>query len=151
MCRHRPALVAELVCDERTDAVSGEALADARRLGLVRTNAAADVELPTVRRGDLRAWDGDQIGRFLRHVEHDRLGPLWRFLIATGVRRGEALGLRWSDVDLEGRSVTIRRSRVVASGRVVEGPTEDEGRETVDRDRLRHRWRTPVVEVDAVG
>lgn len=71
-----------------------KALADARRLGLVRTNAAADVELPQVRRGELRAWDADQIGRFLRHVESDRLGPLWRFLIATGTRRGEALGLR---------------------------------------------------------
>jgi integrase len=98
-----------------------KALADARRLGLVRTNAAADVELPQVRRGDLRAWDADQIGRFLRHVEGDRLGPLWRFLIATGTRRGEALGLRWSDVDLDAGAVTIRRSRIVASGRVVEG------------------------------
>jgi hypothetical protein len=37
------------------------------------------------------------------------------------VRRGEALGLRWSDVDLDGRTVTIRRSSVVAGGRVVEG------------------------------
>jgi integrase len=101
-----------------------KALADARRLGLVRTNAAADVELPTVRCGELRAWDADQLGRFLCHVAGDRLGPLWRFLVATGVRRGEALGLRWSDVDLDGRSVTIQRSRVVASGRVVEGEPE---------------------------
>ena len=69
-----------------------KALADARRLGLVRTNAAADVELPSVRRGEMRAWDGEQLGRFLRRVESDRLGPLWRFVIATGVRRGEALG-----------------------------------------------------------
>jgi integrase len=40
-----------------------KALADARRLGLVRTNAAADVEFPQVCRGDLRAWGADQIGR----------------------------------------------------------------------------------------
>jgi integrase len=101
-----------------------KALADARRLGLVRTNAAADVELPTVRRGEMRAWDGEQLGRFLRHVESDRLGPLWRFLIATGVRRGEALGVRWSDIDLDAAMVSLRRSRVVAGGRVVEGPTK---------------------------
>lgn len=101
-----------------------KALADARRLGLVRTNAAADVELPTVRRGEMRAWDGEQLGRFLRRVESDRLGPLWRFVIATGVRRGEALGVRWSDVDLDAGTVSLRRSRVVAGGRVVEGPTK---------------------------
>lgn len=101
-----------------------KALADARRLGLVRTNAAADVELPKVRRGEMRAWDGEQLGRFLRRVESDRLGPLWRFVIATGVRRGEALGVRWSDIDLEAATVSLRRSRVVAGGRVVEGPTK---------------------------
>jgi integrase len=101
-----------------------KALADARRLGLVRTNAAADVELPTVRRGEMRAWDGEQLGRFLRRVESDRLGPLWRFIIATGVRRGEALGVRWTDIDLDGGTVSLRRSRVVAGGRVVEGPTK---------------------------
>jgi integrase len=101
-----------------------KALADARRLGLVRTNAAADVELPTVRRGEMRAWDGEQLGRFLRRVESDRLGPLWRFVIATGVRRGEALGVRWSDIDLDAATVSLRRSRVVAGGRVVEGPTK---------------------------
>lgn len=127
-----PAMVAQFVASILADGrspkyarnihgVLRKALADARRLGLVRSNAAADVELPQVRRGDLRAWDADQIGRFLHHVEGDRLGPLWRFLIATGTRRGEALGLRWSDVDLNAGSVTIRRSRVVASGRVVEG------------------------------
>ena len=101
-----------------------KALADARRLGLVRTNAAADVELPTVRRGEMRAWDDQQLGRFLRRVESDRLGPLWRFVVATGVRRGEALGVRWSDLDLDGATVSLRRSRVVAGGRVVEGPTK---------------------------
>jgi integrase len=127
-----PAMVAQFVASILADGrspkyvrnihgVLRKALADARRLGLVRANAAADVELPQVRRGDLRAWDGEQLARFLHSVAGDRLGPLWRFLVATGVRRGEALGLRWSDVDLDAGSVQIRRSRVVAGGRVVEG------------------------------
>ena len=112
-----------------------KALADARRLGLIRSNPAADVELPQVRRGELRAWDSDQIGRFLGHVESDRLGPLWRFLIATGVRRGEALGLRWSDVDLDTATVMIRRQRVVVGGHVVEGaPKTKAGLRTIAID-----------------
>ena len=35
---------------------------------------------------------------------------MWSFLLATGVRPGEALALRWADVDLKGGVVTIRRS-----------------------------------------
>jgi integrase len=112
-----------------------KALVDARRLGLVRTNAADDMELPQVHRGDLRAWDSQQIDGFLRHVERDRLRPLWRFLIATGVRSGEALGLRWSDVDLDAGSATIRRQRVVAGGRVVDGPPKTKaGQRTIALD-----------------
>ena len=38
------------------------------------------------------------------------LHPLFSLLVYTGVRRGEALGLRWSDVDLERRMITVRRS-----------------------------------------
>jgi integrase len=72
---------------------------------------------------------------FLRHIESDRLGPLWRFLIATGTRRGEALGLRWCDVDLDAGAVTIRWSRVVASDRVVEGaPKTKAGQRTIAID-----------------
>jgi integrase len=36
--------------------------------------------------------------------------PLWRLLFATGLRRGEALGLRWGDIDTEQRLITVRRS-----------------------------------------
>jgi integrase len=43
--------------------------------------------------------------------EHEpRLAPLLVFLLSTGCRRGEALGLQWGDVDLERRRITIRRS-----------------------------------------
>jgi integrase len=49
-------------------------------------------------------------------VENDRLYALWVVLVATGMRRGEALGLRWSDVDLRAATIAIRRARVVVDG-----------------------------------
>ena len=69
-----------------------------------------------------RAWTIVQAQRFIAHVRDDRWYPLWRFYAVTGVRRGEALGLRWDDVDLEAATVTIRHQRTIAGGSVVEGP-----------------------------
>jgi integrase len=44
-------------------------------------------------------------------AEHEpRFEPLLRFLLSTGARRGEALGLRWENVDFERRRITIRRA-----------------------------------------
>lgn len=50
----------------------------------------------------------------LAGVDTRRLAPFWSFLLGTGARRGEALALRWSDVDLEAGAVTLRRSMAMA-------------------------------------
>ncbi|HEY4188334.1 MAG TPA: site-specific integrase [Polyangia bacterium] len=59
----------------------------------------------------------EDVGRLLAAIadigsETNRAGlyPLFASLVYTGVRRGEALGLRWSDVDLDRRIVTVRRN-----------------------------------------
>lgn len=99
-------------------------------------------------------WQPAELRRFLAFV-HDAEGErsayysLWHFVAHTGVRRGEALGLKWSDVDLTPRSVrlpdgttetipgvfTVRRNRVPLKGGVVEETTTKTGKErTVDLD-----------------
>ena len=63
-------------------------------------------------------WTPAQAHRFLESVANDPDAALWRFYLATGCRRGEALGLRWSDVDLDPGSVdALRRHRVVHAER----------------------------------
>lgn len=99
-------------------AVLGKAMADAVDLGSVRVNPAVKAKLPRLERVKPRAWSTAQLGQFLRHVDGDRLAPLWRFLVATGCRRGEALGVRWSDVDLDAKLVRIAQQRVVVGGTV---------------------------------
>jgi integrase len=47
-------------------------------------------------------WDPAELGAFLDHVIGSELEIAWHLLAMTGMRRGEVLGLRWRDVDLEG-------------------------------------------------
>jgi integrase len=60
------------------------------------------------------AWTREEVGVLLSVArEHDpRFAPLLHFLLATGARRGEALGLKWEDVDFARGRITIRRAVV---------------------------------------
>ena len=61
-------------------------------------------------REPFHTWTADELGCFLRTWETHRFGTLWHLLAATGLRRGEALGLRWRDVDLTVGTVSIRQT-----------------------------------------
>ncbi len=104
--------------------VLSAALVDALRWKLVNRNAATGAMLPALERRPPRAWSPDQTARFLAHADGDRLAPLWRFLVATGARRGEALGLRWRSVDFAASTVTITETRVIVVGGIAEGSTK---------------------------
>ena len=77
------------------------ALADAVRLRLLPHNVATDARLPRRQRPEMTAWSEEQAAAFLDSVSGERLFPLWRLALATGMRRGELCGLRWRDVDLD--------------------------------------------------
>lgn len=59
---------------------------------------------------ELQVWTAAQVVRFLELVDEHPLRALWHLAIGTGARRGELLGLRWDDVDLEAQTITIRRA-----------------------------------------
>jgi integrase len=117
-------------------AILSKSLADAVRSTLVMTNVASDVDLPRLVRQPPRAWTAADLSRFLAHVEADRLAPLWRFLAITGCRRGEALGLRWFDTDLDAGRGHHHASACGGRRQDRERCAEDLGRQPDGRARL---------------
>jgi integrase len=65
----------------------------------VDRNYAALVSAPRDERPEMVVWTEDELYAFLEYVAGDRLHALWLLLGTTGLRRGEALGLRWSDIE----------------------------------------------------
>jgi integrase len=60
----------------------------------------------------MATWTAVELRAFLASVAEDRLRAAWVLIIATGMRRGELLGLRWSDLDLDDARAAVRRSLV---------------------------------------
>jgi integrase len=81
-------------------------------------------------------WGDRETAAFLRAAASDRLYAMWRLAVVTGMRRGELLGLRWSDVDLEAGFLTVeqQRSRQGAAGVTVGAPKTTAGRRRIPID-----------------
>lgn len=111
------------------------ALGDAVKWGKVPRNVASLVAPPKVPKPALTVWDREDLRAFLEHVADDRLHAMWLLFATTGMRRGEVLGLRWVDVDLEASEVRIRQQRTEIQGRVHIGePKSAAGRRTIALD-----------------
>ncbi len=109
-----------------------QALRQAVRWQIVPANVCDNVDPPTVRYKRGGTWDADQLGQFQDAARTDGLAPLWELLAMTGMRRGEALGLRWRDVDLERASVTVAQSIVASNGApITQEPKTAAGRRTI--------------------
>ncbi len=99
----------------RVHATLRSALATAKRKRLIIYNPAVDVDLPKARRPKVRPWEAEELGAFLDSLGGHRLAPVFETIAATGLRRGEALGLRWDDVGLE-RGVIVVRQQLLQVG-----------------------------------
>lgn len=84
-------------------------------------------------REKIRAMTEEEAGRFLEAARGRRLEALWLVLVTGGLRPGEALGLRWADVDLEGGKLHVRRSllRRGVEGWKLQPPKTKRARRTV--------------------
>jgi integrase len=84
-----------------------KALDDAVRLGYVARNVVDLVDAPRPGKVTTTVWDVEQLRTFVEHVQSDRWFALWLLYATTGLRRGEALGLTWDDVDLDAATVRV--------------------------------------------
>ncbi|ACY20494.1 integrase family protein [Gordonia bronchialis DSM 43247] len=106
----------------RVHATLRSALTSAKRKHLVSFNAAADMELPRASRPKVKPWEASDLGAFLDHATKDRLGAFFETIAMTGLRRGEALGIRWPDVDFEKARVTVNQQLVEVDGTGIDCP-----------------------------
>jgi len=88
------------------------AFRDAMRWNRLPRNIADAATPPPVRstkRGKKTTWSAEQLSAFLQYVADNRYLTPWLFLATTGCRRGECLGLKWSDLDLDKATAVISR------------------------------------------
>src|SRR3984885_15179892 len=81
-------------------------------------------------------WTADQTPQFLRRVAGHRLYALFHLVALRGLRRGEASGLRWADLDLDAGTLTLTGQLQQLGGRLTAGPPKsDAGRRVIALDK----------------
>ncbi len=76
-------------------------------MGVVTVNPLTVVPRPRAARSIPKHWSPEQARDFLSLMEGDRTCPLWAFLLGSGLRIGEAVWLRWANIDLDRRIVHV--------------------------------------------
>ena len=115
-----------------------KAMADAQRKGIVIRNVVALADAPTLKNrqeGNIKAWTVEQLRTFLDAVRDHRLHPAFHLSSHTGMRRGEVLGLRWCDLDLDAKRLSVRQALVsIAYDVEISDVKTGTGRRTIDLD-----------------
>ena len=88
-------------------AVLRTALALAHRWGLISQNPASLVELPRMPSTEIAPLTRTEARQMVSALKGDRLEALYTLTLTLGLRQGEALGLRWSDIDFEASTITV--------------------------------------------
>jgi integrase len=80
------------------------------RVKLLLHNPAKDAHPPRLAQARCDHWSPAEAAAFLNVAKQDSLASLWHLLLLEGLRRGEGLGLRWQDLDLEAGEARIVQS-----------------------------------------
>ncbi|NUP48485.1 MAG: site-specific integrase [Catenulispora sp.] len=143
---------------QRLRATLRSALSAACKQQLITVNVAKLVELETGKRpkalvwntarvarwratgetpSPVMVWTAEQTGSFLEHAAEHPLFALYHLIAFTGLRRGEACGLRWVDLNLDTSTMTVAQ-QIVQNGweTEVSKPKTDAGERDVALDAL---------------
>lgn len=108
------------------------ALARAERQGIIGLSPCRRVEPPRAKRSEIKPLTLEEATRFLAVASTDRLAALWTLALHTGLRQGELLGLRWTDVDIDRATLTVLQTIQVIGGAIELGaPKSESSRRTV--------------------
>ena len=104
---------------QQAHAVLHRALQKAMHWDLLGKNPASFVSAPRPERREMKTLNQEQVRCLFESTQAERLHALWVVLATTGMRLGEALGLRWDDVDLDARTLQVNRALQRQAGKGV--------------------------------
>jgi len=112
--------------------VLSSTLGRAEREELLFRNVARLVDLPAYERKEIKPWSSDEATTFLSSARGHAWEPGYLLIIVYGLRRGEALGLRWEDVDFKNGCFHVRQQIQRIDGSLQAGPVKtSSGRRTL--------------------
>ena len=106
---------------------------------LLLTNPADACALPKLEHREMKTLPVEQLASFLREAKESGVFEMYYIELATGLRRGELLGLKWSDIDLEHGSLRVQRQIARIDGEIVEAPL-----------KTKNAYRTLPLSADAI-
>lgn len=120
--------------------VISSALTFAKEQKLIISNPAGGCSLPKLEHREMKTLTAEQLQSFLREAKESGVYEMYYIELATGLRRGELLGLKWEDIDLTTGTIHVRRQVARINGEIVEAPL-----------KTKNSYRTVSIGEDAVG
>jgi integrase len=138
-------------------AILHKALSQAVRWHMVPRNPTEAVKPPRPAPKEMRPLSPEEARRLLEAASGDRLEALYVLAVTTGMRQGELLALKWEDVGLEDRVLSVRRTLTREGGRVAFGePKTKKSRRSIRltpraTESLRAHLSRQMEEISALG
>ena len=107
---------------------------------LIARNPADGCALPKAERKEMQTLPIEQPTSFLREAKDSGVFALYYIDLTTGLRRGELLGLKWSDIDLEKGDLRVQRQIGRIDGKIIEMPL-----------KTKNAYRTLPLSADAIS
>ena len=107
---------------------------------LVTKNPTQGCALPKAERKEMQTLPVEQLTSFLREAKDSGVFALYYIDLTTGLRRGELLGLKWSDIDLEKGDLRVQRQIGRIDGKIIEMPL-----------KTKNAYRTLPLSADAIN
>ena len=120
--------------------VISSALTFAKEQKLVISNLTDGCSLPKLEHREMKTLTAEQLQSFLREAKESGVYEMYYIELATGLRRGELLGLKWEDIDLTTGIIHVCRQVARINGEIVEAPL-----------KTKNSYRTVSIGADAVG
>lgn len=119
--------------------VISSAMEFAKTQKLIRNNPTDGCSLPKVEHKEMQTLSAEQLSAFFAEAKETGVYEFYYIALATGLRRGELLGLKWQDIDFENGILHIRRQVARIDGEVVEAPL-----------KTKNSYRSVAIGADAV-